>query len=895
MFSSRLDRRHLAFVQILLTVIAIAALLGASGAFPGASRPAVLASVASQVDQANLRVDLSGFTGAGSLQAASATQPANLQVPAAAFEALNKRAGGTLTASWDAQTGIPRFLSGNSRDARIPYTPTAAEQGNPTAIARGFLDENRALFRLDAVAQDFGPARIEPDQQLHFSNIRMPQVYKGIPVFGKQMVVHLDPQGQIVAVNGQYAPGLDIPSTASITKQQAEQVALDDLTTNQLNASERATVKTNLHSDKTALAVYVDPKGKATLTWSVSIRTDSPLGQWTFFVNARRPVVVHAIDAAEGAKNRETYTADNGTDIPGRLLAQEGERTSDPVGQAAHDAAGKVYDYYSNTFHRDGIDGQGSPMVSTVHYGSDAADAENAAWISEASQMVYGDGGRIFKPLAYGLDVVGHEFTHGVTDSTAQLNYESQSGALNESYSDVFGAMIDRNNWTIGETIVKSPPFPIPYLRSLQDPEVNGNYNPNDPLGGVGQPGSMSDYADLPPTRNNDNGGVHINSGIPSHVAYLVAQAIGKDKMEQIYYRTLTQYLTPDSQFVDAANASVRAATDLYTGAEATAVRNAFAQVGISVSGANPVPPPPTTPQTPTPGPTVPPASPNLPQGCRDVITNGGFEGTTGWREVTSRNTQIIDPQLPHTGSESAWLGGTDKESIQYIYQDVTLPANGTSIKVSYYRNLHEELSGVLGLFAGDASFVALIADTQGNQIARLQTLSSANADDTWKQEQFDISRYAGQTIRLVFSANNPRGNLSSLFVDDVTMAACTTGQGPAAPPTSSGNQAYIKGTISDADTGRGVPGAQIFFLKPGITATNAAADGTVSDNEVETYGTTDQQGHYQTGEPLTTNQTYSVIIIAGGYRPVIADNALRLPANAPNPTQANATIRTGR
>src|SRR5690242_7638795 len=100
MFSSRLDRRHLAFVQILLTVIAIAALLGASGAFPGTSRPTVLASVAAQVDQANLRVDLSGFTGAGSVQAATATQPANLQMPSAAFEALNKRAGGTLTASW---------------------------------------------------------------------------------------------------------------------------------------------------------------------------------------------------------------------------------------------------------------------------------------------------------------------------------------------------------------------------------------------------------------------------------------------------------------------------------------------------------------------------------------------------------------------------------------------------------------------------------------------------------------------------------------------------------------------------------------------------------------------------------------------------------------------------
>jgi Zn-dependent metalloprotease len=895
-----LSRRQLIAVQTALVIAALLALFASSSVF----RPSrSLVSLAPYAGNPQVNLDLSGFATTGGIQAVTAAQAGDLQISLAAFNALNARAGGTLEASWDAVTGIPRFLTGSEKSVRIPYTPTAAEKGNPLAIARGFLDENRALFRLNAVASDFGPSRMEPDLQLSFSNIRMPQVYKGIPVFGKQLVVHLDAQQQIVAVNGQYAPGISIPTQPTLAKGQAEQVALDDLKANQLDDNERATVQTDLRSDKTALNIYVDDKGRATLTWIVTVLTTSPLGESTIFVNARRPVLVHAIDSAENAKLRRTYTARNGTDIPGRLLAEEGERPSDQVALAAHDAAGKVYDYYSNTFHRDSIDGHGMPMVSTVHYGSDPEDAENAAWISEATQMVYGDGGRIFKPLSYGLDVVGHEFTHGVTDSTSQLIYEDQSGALNESYSDIFGAMIDRANWTIGETIVKSPPYPEPFLRSLEDPEIGGAYDPSDPLSGVAQPASMRDYADLPNSRNADNGGVHINSGIPNHAAFLVAQAIGKEKMEQIYYRALTEYLSPDANFTDAGLATVRAATDLYSATEANAVRTAFGQVGLNLGGPNPGPvasPTPlpigsVVPGLPTPGPTAPPAPDNLPAGCRDAIRNGSFEGAGDWNEVTTRNTEIIDPQLPHTGSQSAWLGGTDQEPLMYIYQDVSIPANSTSAQLSYYRLMHEEFTGFSGLFATDANFTVLIADTDGNEIARLEELSSADADDDWHQAQFDLARYAGRTVRIVFSAENPRGNASSFFVDDVTLAVCTTGQGPSAPPTSAPNQVYLVGTIKDADTGRGVSGAQIFIIKAGLTASVAASDGDISDDEVATYATADGNGKYQTQASLATNQTYSVIIVADQYRPVIADNALRLQTGAPNPTTVNATIRSGR
>lgn len=366
--------------------------------------------------------------------------------PRAAWTQLNARASGQLDAAWDDTTGIPTFITGATPLTRLPYVVKPSERGNPEAIARGFLAENRALFKLGP-NDSFTLRRVEPDAQLHYAHVRLDQTYHDIPVYGSQVVVHIDPRENITAVNGHFIPDLNVSTVPLLTPRAAENLALDDLLNEQLTSSERARVKTRILSDKTALNIYVDDDTHhSTLTWRVTIMTDYPLGQWAYFVNARRPTITFRYDTATNDKQRQTYSADNNTDIPGRLLISEGERSRDPVAQAAQDAAGRVYDYYFGTFKRDSIDGQGEPMVSTVHYGTDPEDAENAAWIGEYQQMIYGDGGRIFKPLSYGLDVVGHEFTHGITGATADLQYKGQSGALNESYSDVFGAMIDRGN-----------------------------------------------------------------------------------------------------------------------------------------------------------------------------------------------------------------------------------------------------------------------------------------------------------------------------------------------------------------------------------------------------------------------------------------------------------------
>lgn len=283
--------------------------------------------------------------------------------------------------------------------------------------------------------------------------------------------------------------------------------------------------------------------------------------------------------------------------LPGTPLCSEQVNPSgcdgDAVAKAAHDYAGVVYDYFLNTFGRDSYDGGGAALVSTVHYDY---NYNNAFWNGE--QMVYGDGdGTIFSPLAQDLDVVAHELAHAVTQETSNLFYEGQSGALNESYSDVFTVFVNPGNWQIGEGAY-TPGTPGDALRDMRDPTNGGQWNPNNP-GAGGQPDHMRVIAVLPTAL--DQGGVHINSGIPNKAAYLITAGgtfhgisvtgIGQTKAEQIYYRTQALYNTPFTDFANAANNTFRACWDLaqagsygITAADCNSVRNGWAAVGVGAS-----------------------------------------------------------------------------------------------------------------------------------------------------------------------------------------------------------------------------------------------------------------------------------------------------------------------
>ena len=284
-------------------------------------------------------------------------------------------------------------------------------------------------------------------------------------------------------------------------------------------------------------------------------------------------------------KERYIYDAKNKSDLPGMLVRTEGSSpTGDSAADEAYDGAGWTYDLYKNIYGRNSIDDKGLRLDSTIHY---SKNYDNAFW--NGAQMVYGDGdGKIFNRFTIAVDVIGHELTHGVTQYTAKLEYQDQSGALNEHISDVFGSITKQYSlkqtakdadWLIGQGLF-TPKIKGVALRSMKAPGTAYD----DPLIGKDpQPETMDDYKDT----SEDNGGVHINSGIPNHAFYLIATTIGGyswDKAGNIWYKTLSM-LDKNANFEDMATITLDAATNIFgkNGPEQMAVQNGWNGVGISV------------------------------------------------------------------------------------------------------------------------------------------------------------------------------------------------------------------------------------------------------------------------------------------------------------------------
>lgn len=284
--------------------------------------------------------------------------------------------------------------------------------------------------------------------------------------------------------------------------------------------------------------------------------------------------------------NRTINDAEHREDLPGRTVRAEGApATGDTAVDRAYDWLSATFDFFEAAYRRNSIDGAGLKMISTVHYGEDYG---NAFWNGE--QMVYGDGdGTVFTEFTGPLDVTGHELTHGVTQYTANLEYYGQSGALNESLSDVYGSLIkqwhlgqtaDQADWLIGQGLLADGINGIA-LRSMKEP---GTAYDDPQLGKDPQPAHMDHYVET----YRDNGGVHINSGIPNRAFYLAAAAIGGNAWEKagrVWYETLTGgSLATDTDFAGFAAATVQTAIRLYgaDGTETSAIRDAWTGVGVS-------------------------------------------------------------------------------------------------------------------------------------------------------------------------------------------------------------------------------------------------------------------------------------------------------------------------
>jgi len=256
---------------------------------------------------------------------------------------------------------------------------------------------------------------------------------------------------------------------------------------------------------------------------------------------ARTGVRGAASTQVRGRLDRAVSDAGGLERLPGRLIRREGQPAgSDRAVNEAWAGLGDTHSLFWDIFERDSIDDRGLPLEATVHYGR---NYDNAFWDGE--RMVFGDGdGQVFNRFTSSLTVIGHELTHGVTQFTANLTYEGQSGAINESLSDVFGSLVEQRalgqsaaeaGWLVGEGLFTAQVQGVA-LRSLKAPGTAYN---DDVLGKDPQPANMAGYIET----EDDNGGVHLNSGIPNRAFYLVATALGGNAWEtagQIWFDTLT-------------------------------------------------------------------------------------------------------------------------------------------------------------------------------------------------------------------------------------------------------------------------------------------------------------------------------------------------------------------
>ncbi|MFI1399865.1 M4 family metallopeptidase [Streptomyces sp. NPDC020681] len=296
------------------------------------------------------------------------------------------------------------------------------------------------------------------------------------------------------------------------------------------------------------------------------------------------PAAVAPRGAAPEQPQRTIHDCRNRTELPGQKVRGEGDEPGkDATVNRVYAGLGATFELLLKSYGRSSLDGEGLPLTASVHYDQKYG---NAFWDGE--QMVFGDGdGEIFLDFSIPVDVIAHELTHGLTQYTANLSYFGQPGALNESMSDVFGSLVkqytldqtaEQADWLIGAGLL-APRVTGKALRSMKEP---GSAYDDDVLGKDPQPGTMDDYV----RTGRDNGGVHINSGIPNHAFCLVAEQLGGKAWEragQVWFDVLTGgELAVDADFASFARLTVAAArTRFGDGDEQEAVLKAWSQVGV--------------------------------------------------------------------------------------------------------------------------------------------------------------------------------------------------------------------------------------------------------------------------------------------------------------------------
>jgi thermolysin len=469
-----------------------------------------------------------------------------------------------------------------------------------------FLEDRKAAIKMRAPGDELVLEREERDE-LGMKHVRFQQVVKGIPVGGAELSAHYDAEGRAVAIDANYVPNLeDLDVEAKIEERAAAAIARAEV-----NAPDDVEIEAG------RLIIHADDDHEPKLAYVHTVRDFSHMNEpalWIVTVDAQTGDVldrynnIQTVDAsgkgvlgdtkkfqvsmglngfdmkdASSGVMIQTLNAGNEQKFPGVPISSlnlgEWDRASVGAGAAvdAHVYGSLAIKYYKDRHQRNSIDGVGGQFSSTVHYGN---AYQNAFYSFDTGNMVYGDG--TDRAFSAGYDVVVHEMSHGVTHKTSDLVYKGQSGALNEAFSDIMAAFAEHlqrpdpvKNWTVGEDLYNSgKPF-----RDMADPNKYRS------------PEAMSQFVNT----QQDEGGVHTNSGIINKAAYLITVGgnvavtkmnvpfgIGWDKSEKLWYRANTKYWMQSTNFSQAAQGMMQAAKDIGLTANETAIVDcAWKAVGV--------------------------------------------------------------------------------------------------------------------------------------------------------------------------------------------------------------------------------------------------------------------------------------------------------------------------
>ncbi|MGB9378663.1 MAG: M4 family metallopeptidase [Mycobacteriales bacterium] len=676
----------------------------------------------------------------------------------AAEQALRAASGGHITLARGTD-GVAHF-AGTTAGQPVRRPTGLASTASPETVARAHLARYGALFGVRDQANELRRVRVTrsaANQQV----VRFGQVMNGLPVVGGELNVALDSAGNMLSVNGETARS-GLPTVYATSPARAVTVAIasaaraDGVAPSAL----RATTPEQWMYDPS----LIGPGRQATArpVWRVEVRatSDVPVRQLVL-VDAATGAVALSFNQIAYAKVRHICDFGNvpnadHTCLPAAYVRNEGDAPSTVTDvNLAYDYSGDTYDFYLAQFGRDSVDGLGMSLVSSVRWcpsgGIQCSGYNNAFW--DGSQMTYGDG------YANADDVVAHELTHGVTQHTSGLLYYYESGAINESMSDIFGEFVDLTDgvgndsagvrWQLGEDL------PSGAIRDMKNPPVDG------------QPATTS--SSLWDSWWADSGGVHQNSGVGNKAAYLMVDGatfngvtvtgLGIPKVAAVYYEA-QQLLSSGSDYRDLYNVLQQSCTNLVgtkgiTTANCVQVKNAVDAVEMNKYPVNDPPLP---------------AAPGACAGTPIFTDNFNTPGLAQWTQ-NPVSTWAIDGSYQQNPAAGTALFGSDSDSTPTKSIATTSSFVVPAGRTTHLRFDHAYAFDWVGPDGSPPNryFDGGFVEVSNNNGATWTTLSIADngynatldpplsrrafsGDSTdWITSRATLSAYAGQSVKLRF------------------------------------------------------------------------------------------------------------------------------------------------